>query len=405
LFVALSLVDADSYFYYLVESSNQTVFESSALYTAHQLPSLDSYIQVSSAQMTDGKLLAHTELPVVALSIPSEGFAQFLLTVDQIKAKLFFSRACAAGSRYEQRTIAVVEVSDLQLLDQINDEKGPIERQVLTLLPWEVAATPLQFSSVQNNDLEQIINSLSTTTYMTLLRGLSGEVPIVVDGVSRTTRTRNTYAQPHIWAGEWTAAYFRELGYAVTIQRFNVGSTPTFNVIATKTGTATPAQIFIMGAHYDSTSQTPATVAPGAVDNGSGSVAVMIAASAMARYRFRSTIQFVLFGGEEQGLVGSNFLVANRAGANIRSALIMDMIAYSNRFYGVIIEGTRNQAIMNLMDAYEAQLRIWSPRLTIRKDYSSFGSDHVPFQRAGIPAFLAIEQDDTNYPYFFILLT
>ena len=33
-----------------------------------------------------------------------------------------------------------------------------------------------------------------------------------------------------------------------------------------------------------------------------------------------------------------------------------------------------------------------------QKDYFSFGSDHVPFQQAGIPAFLAIEYDYDDYP-------
>lgn len=30
----------------------------------------------------------------------------------------------------------------------------------------------------------------------------------------------------------------------------------------------------------------------------------------------------------------------------------------------------------------------------------SFGSDHVPFQQAGIPCFLAIQLDDTDYPHY-----
>ena len=35
--------------------------------------------------------------------------------------------------------------------------------------------------------------------------------------------------------------------------------------------------------------------------------------------------------------------------------------------------------------------------LTVARSTNSFGSDHVSFQRAGIPAILFIEQDDTNY--------
>jgi hypothetical protein len=38
--------------------------------------------------------------------------------------------------------------------------------------------------------------------------------------------------------------------------------------------------------------------------------------------------------------------------------------------------------------------------LGYRKDYFSFGSDHVPFQQAGIPAFLAIDWDYPTYPHY-----
>jgi hypothetical protein len=34
------------------------------------------------------------------------------------------------------------------------------------------------------------------------------------------------------------------------------------------------------------------------------------------------------------------------------------------------------------------------------KDYYSWGSDHVPFQQAGYPAFLAIDYDYEAYPYY-----
>lgn len=51
--------------------------------------------------------------------------------------------------------------------------------------------------------------------------------------------------------------------------------------------------------------RTQTTLAPGAVDNGSGSVGVMVLAEQFARFEFENTIDFVLFGGEEQGLHGS----------------------------------------------------------------------------------------------------
>ena len=39
-----------------------------------------------------------------------------------------------------------------------------------------------------------------------------------------------------------------------------------------------------------------------------------------------------------------------------------------------------------------------APKLDRSTTTVSFGSDHVPFQQAGIPCYLAIEMDDTAYP-------
>eukprot|EP01047_Picozoa_sp_COSAG01_P068909 COSAG01_NODE_10069_length_2256_cov_39.334261_3_plen_136_part_00 len=104
-------------------------------------------------------------------------------------------------------------------------------------------------------------------------------------------------------------------------------------------------------------------------------------------------------GAEEQGLHGSAHYVAEAQarGETIVAALTMDMIGYSNQFYGVLIEGTTDPVIQQLMDLCQQNTLEFAPQLTIARSDFSFGSDHVSFQRAGIPAILMIEQDDTNY--------
>ena len=77
---------------------------------------------------------------------------------------------------------------------------------------------------------------------------------------------------------------------------------------------------------------------------------------------------------------------------------MLGRVAYSNKYFGVIIEGTTNSAILELMDVVYANTGIYAPSLSIKTTTKSFGSDHVPFQQAGIPAILAIERDDTDYP-------
>jgi carboxypeptidase Q len=74
------------------------------------------------------------------------------------------------------------------------------------------------------------------------------------------------------------------------------------NVIAEIPGSELPNDVVIVGAHLDS--WQPGT---GAQDNGTGAASVLEAARAIKALNRapRRTIRFVLFGGEEQGLIGS----------------------------------------------------------------------------------------------------
>ena len=85
------------------------------------------------------------------------------------------------------------------------------------------------------------------------------------------------------------------------------------------------------------------------------------------------------------------------AGRTIVSAITADMVSFYDDDYGVIIEGeTPWESLMTVMEDAVADYTT----LSSRKDYSSWGSDHVPFQQAGIPAFLAIDWDWGSYPHY-----
>ena len=84
--------------------------------------------------------------------------------------------------------------------------------------------------------------------------------------------------------------------------------------------------IVVVTAHYDSVA-----VSPGADDDGSGVAAVLATADIMSHYSFNSTVRFVLFSGEEQGLLGSHEYVENayENGENIIADLNLDGIGYA----------------------------------------------------------------------------
>jgi len=246
-------------------------------------------------------------------------------------------------------------------------------------------------SAAQQIEKDAVVASVqqSGSLYMRELNKLTGE-----DGTLGISG-RCSFSPDHVVAATYIRDFFAAQGLESSFQNFTFSGTRTQNVIGVKTGTRFPDEIVVVGGHYDSTSQSCASSAPGAVDNGSGTVNAMVLAQLFKDVEFERTIHFIGFGGEEQGIHGSQYYVDNRG--NVVGALLSDMTAYSSRFFGVTIEGTTNSNIRRLTDLAEVNTKQYAPALSINRASFSFGSDHVPFQRAGVPAFLWIEQDDTNY--------
>ena len=97
------------------------------------------------------------------------------------------------------------------------------------------------------------------------------------------------------------------------------------NIVASLQGTESDS-IIVVSAHYDSIS-----ISPGANDDGSGVAVVLAAADILSHYSFNSTIRFILFSGEEQGLLGSHEYVQNasRNEENIIGDLTLDGVGYA----------------------------------------------------------------------------
>eukprot|EP01064_Diplonema_japonicum_P010038 TRINITY_DN17403_c0_g1_i1.p1 TRINITY_DN17403_c0_g1~~TRINITY_DN17403_c0_g1_i1.p1 ORF type:complete len:862 (+),score=216.49 TRINITY_DN17403_c0_g1_i1:51-2636(+) len=262
----------------------------------------------------------------------------------------------------------------------------------------------------KNQEKAFYMNLVTEGLVQSILRPLSGDEPIVVNGVSERVATRYSFVEWNKKAAEWIGEYMIKHAACddVVYQEFAVRREMTRNVICKKIGLTQPDDIVVIGAHFDSISSAnggkSAEFAPGAIDNGSGSTNVMAVAQALKNFKNDKTIHFILFSGEEQGLYGSTHYVdvALKEGLKIDVALIMDMTAYSAKHFGVTFEGTTSPAIRAVMDNAEDNLaylkETLGSNLATNHVTRSFGSDHVPFQKAGIPAILHIELDDTDYP-------
>jgi Zn-dependent M28 family amino/carboxypeptidase len=150
----------------------------------------------------------------------------------------------------------------------------------------------------------------------------------------------------------------------------------------------------IICGHLDSTSGSPSTLAPGADDNGSGSVAVLLAAEILSHYTFDATLRFILFTGEEQGLYGSSAYAQMVQGQDIRGVLNMDMIAWDSQGGPDMDVHSRSTVPGNtaLADLFIDVVGAYQLPLTpVRYDNGTGASDHAPFWSYNIPAILAIE--------------
>lgn len=243
------------------------------------------------------------------------------------------------------------------------------------------------------------VDKVSQPAIFQTIQEISGAAIFWYNGSLQSVNNRHISSAKHTLAADYLASKLTALGYTVTFESFTQGGYACRNVVATKLGTVTPSEYVVVGGHYDSISQSTSTSAPGAEDNGSGTALVMELARISAGRDFERSIQFVLFDAEEQGLIGSQRFVSTAVaqGRNIVGAILHDMVAYYGANYAMRIEGeTAWEWLMSIMatnvDTFTDIGR--------QKDYLSWGSDHVPFQDAGIAAFLSIDYDYESYaPY------
>jgi len=87
---------------------------------------------------------------------------------------------------------------------------------------------------------------------------------------------------------------FREMGYEPMIQEYQARGVTVRNLSVEIRGQNHPERIFVVGAHYDSTSYTP-----GANDNGSGVAVLLELARLFAGKKPACTVRFVAFVNEE----------------------------------------------------------------------------------------------------------
>ena len=167
------------------------------------------------------------------------------------------------------------------------------------------------------------------------------------------------------------------------------GPLKTSNVIAEIRGSEKPDEFVILGAHLDSWE-----LGTGALDNGCNAALVIdalraIKASGVAP---RRTIRFILFSGEEEGLLGSRAYALNHRAELDRAAGVVIFDSGTGKTTGFSLGG--RQDVVPVAKQIIAPLAQFDAK-ELKLDME-WGTDHFDFMLEGVPTFVA-DQQEANY--------
>jgi len=210
---------------------------------------------------------------------------------------------------------------------------------------------------------------------------------------------------------------FEKLGLTVWTADLDIGSEligfvePTAKrssaIIARLDGSDLKDDAIMVAAHFDSVNwEDVSKEAPGVDDNASGLALVMLLAKALANREvpLRRSVLFVAFNAEEEGLIGSTqvapLIVSGKYG-NVKSVVIADEVAWpgsgSHDKQAIFETLGTVKGTTSLLDTFAHSVKEGDGVEGFKVNKHGFGSDHMPFLKAGIPTVLLIEGDNMHH--------
>ncbi|WP_338871016.1 M28 family peptidase [Spirosoma sp. SC4-14] len=186
------------------------------------------------------------------------------------------------------------------------------------------------------------------------------------------------------------------------------------NVAGFILGTDRKQEIVVISAHYDHVGRIGGRVFPGADDNASGTATVLSVASvfdslAQQGIRSRRSILFVLFSGEENGLLGSTYFVNNspipitQLVGNLNTDMIgrIDNKHRKHPDYCYLITGSENSRLRRLAEQANKQ----SVRIELDYEHDTEDdpkqyfsrSDHYNLAKLGVPVLFFTDGEHPDY--------
>jgi hypothetical protein len=166
---------------------------------------------------------------------------------------------------------------------------------------------------------------------------------------------------------------------------FSAAPVPASITVAEIKGTEFPDQRVIIGGHLDSWD-----LGQGALDNGTGAMAVLEAARALKAlgWQPKRTLTFILFTGEEQGGIGAETFLKNHAAEIPKMDAVLIHDTGTGKVFSIALEDEYETAPL-MTEIYQPLQEVFDLRPLSTRFFGA--SDHVPFMKAGVPGYFCVQ--------------
>jgi len=202
---------------------------------------------------------------------------------------------------------------------------------------------------------------------------------------------------------ELTEAYApKSLQSKITVQEFPHEWAQSSVILRINGSDSSDDGVVVIGAHQDSTNSWPFLPAPGADDDGSGSMSILESYRSLIAANFTPVraVEFHFYSAEEGGLLGSQAIAQDyeRRAINVTAMSHIDMTAW-------VKKGTREEVGI-ATDFVNVELTEFNKQLVdtyldipwVESECGYACSDHASWTKAGYPAAFSMESkfDDSN---------
>lgn len=228
-----------------------------------------------------------------------------------------------------------------------------------------------------------------------------------VKHLSTAYPSRHTLSKNMPAVSEWLAGRMREVGLKnVRFHEFAYRGGRPRNIIGEKPGKG--LKTILIGAHYDSRQENmnnPEGPAPGANDNGTGVAVSLEVARVLGPLKLTDNLRFVLFSGEEQGLLGSTAYapVVKAENTDMRFVFNLDQIGFPPPDRAIYVDrdeggkADNNAASAALVERIQTLAKD-IVKVPTRVD-PAYGSDYLPFEAQGY-TIVGLYEAGKDYPEY-----